>query len=1196
MPAMKFTDEQLNVINVRNADVLVSAAAGSGKTAVLVERIIRRILDENEKLSIDRLLVVTFTEAAALQMRQRIGDAIKEKLKEDPGNEHLQKQSSLLYKAQISTIHSFCLNVIRNNFDRIGLDPSFTIGDETELKMLAEDVIDDLFESKYESADQAFLDCVTYFCNSADDRRLRDLVTELAETSDGYPWPFLWLDDLGTDDDGYIDYLIKHIGYRLDDALKLALKALDIVLSPMGPSGYEQNIREDIQLIESLKSLDTYERIYAFYGENKGLSALSRKAGDEVDDELKGRVKDLREAYKEMIFGSRVSSIKRYFVRDIASEKAFDEKIRPCIRALAELTKDFLKEYAKAKNDKGVISFSDMEHFALNILYETDGNGLPVFDSVNGHEIVTEAARTYRDAFDEILMDEYQDCNRVQELIISAVSADDDGRHNRFMVGDIKQSIYKFRLASPELFIEKYKSYEMYDPESQENCSHVRIDLHSNFRSRQTVINTVNDLFGQIMHENLGNVEYDETAVLNYMGGYPEKSSKENGKNDPGYDTELLLTDKITDVDGLSEARMIASKIRSLKSSFMVTEDKETGKMRPLKYSDIVILLRSMTDVARAISKVFAEEGIPCYMSLKTGFFEAKEIQDILHMLKIIDNPLQELPLFGAMTSFFGGLTDEDVAVVRTKGHGPDLYRQAQSIRQDEPKVDSFLNLVEKYRKLAIYTPIHELISMLVFETGYMEYIGAMAAGLQRKANVHMLISRAAAYENSSYKGLFNFVRYISKIKETESDTGEADVLDENADVVRIMTIHKSKGLEFPVCFLAGIHKQFNQQDTKGDLLVDIDTGVGASYIDTQKRIKTDTLRKKVTALKMRNDMIGEELRVLYVAMTRAREKLIITGTVEQDKHYGYGDITPSLSEANSYYKMLYPMYDRAVFMDDAAIAGIEEKEALSRIEMCGNLRKLIEDEGHSGPYHDRLIERFGKEYPHPELSDLIVKTSVSELKKAYLDTEFADEMIKTENIIYPDEEEKAYPDNEDARKTAAGTGHKHETQMSGTDRGSAYHKVMELLNFNDKDIKSQINNFINNGHISKDWADAVNIEKIKHFMDSDIGARMAAAQGNRALRREQPFMLGISADRVRAHWPDTETVLLQGIIDVFFEEDDGIVLLDYKTDVIKTPDELAKRYKVQLDYYAEAIERVLGKQVKEKLLYSFCLGETVKV
>ncbi|MCR4849653.1 MAG: helicase-exonuclease AddAB subunit AddA [Lachnospiraceae bacterium] len=1192
MPEMKFTDEQQNVIDVRNSDVLVSAAAGSGKTAVLVERIIRRILDDNERLSVDRLLVVTFTEAAAAQMRQRIGDAIKDKLKADPDNDHLQQQSSLLYKAQISTIHSFCLNIIRNNFDRIGLDPSFSVGDETELKMLKEDVMDALFERLYEEENSSFTDCVKYFCNSADDKRLRELVLKLSETSDGYPWPQQWLDELDSPAERYMGYLLDHTGYRIKDALNMARKALDIALSPMGPYGYEQNLRDDISLIESLNNLSTYEDIHSFFLNNPGLSRLSGKAGDDVSDELKERVKELRNGYKDIVFGTKVSSIKRYYETEPETEQRQNEQIRPYLSALAALSREFLRDYTAAKTDRGIISFSDMEHYALNILYEVDEKGYPLTDDT-GKWKVTEVAGMYRNAFDEILMDEYQDCNRVQELIISAVAGDEDGRYNRFMVGDIKQSIYKFRLASPELFIEKYKSYEIYDPQSQKTGSHVRIDLHSNFRSRKTVINTVNDLFGQIMHEEIGNVEYDETAVLNYHGDYPGESSDTGDKTPSGYETQILLSNKNTDTDGLSEARMIASKIRELKSSFLVTEDKETGKMRPLKYGDIVILLRSMTDVAAAINKVFSEEGIPCHMSLKTGFFEAREIQDIIHMLKVIDNPLQETALFGAMTSFFGGLSDEDVAVIRTKGNGPDLYRQALSLRNDYPKTGRFLDLIDRFRKLAVYTPIHELISELVFDTGYMEHVGAMAAGLQRKANIHMLIERAADYESSSYKGLFNFVRYISKIKDTETDTGEADVLDENADVVRIMTIHKSKGLEFPVCFLSGIHKQFNQQDLRGDLLIDIDNGAGAAFIDTQRRIKTDTLRKKVAALKMRNDMTGEELRVLYVAMTRAREKLIITGTVDRDKHEKYLEGPMSLFDAMSYYDMLYPMLKDAVFVDDEDIRATQRTEALSRLELCGELRKQIAAVGHTGKLHERLKDRFARVYPHPELSDLIVKTSVSELKKAYLDSEFTRELFTPGDDLSDLSAARTHSGStlnseQNDRKEATGS------RMSGTDRGSAYHKIMELLDFTDTDIKSQINKFINNGLISNDWAEAVNTDKIRHFTESDIGKRMAKAQENRTLRREQPFMLGISADRVKEGWPDTETVLLQGIIDVFFEEDGGIILLDYKTDVIKTPEELSKRYRIQLDYYAEALERVIGKPVREKILYSFCLEQSV--
>ncbi|MCR4787493.1 MAG: helicase-exonuclease AddAB subunit AddA [Lachnospiraceae bacterium] len=1165
---VNFTDEQLNVINVRNADVLVSAAAGSGKTAVLVERIIRRILDDKERLNIDRLLVVTFTEAAAAQMRQRIGDAIKNALKNDPVNDHLQRQASLLYKAQISTIHSFCLNIIRNNFDRIGLDPAFSIGDETELKMMSEDVLDDLFERKYEEDDAGFADCVSYFCNTADDKPLRSLVLKLASVCEGAPWPLRWLDDQKDPGRGYLDHLMNNTALKLKEAKDQAGKALAIVNSPMGPSGYERNILEDISLIDELMMLDDYDRIHDFYTANKGLSKLSPKAGTEVSDELKEKVKKIREKYKNIIFGTGPGCIRRYFERDLKSEEELNAKTAPYIGALIDLTKEYLEAFGKAKTDKGIISFSDMEHYALDILYTEDADG---------NMIPSETSLAYKDAFDEILMDEYQDCNRVQELLISAVSSDSLGRHNRFMVGDIKQSIYKFRLASPELFLEKYKSYEMYDPKSQENGPHLRIDLHNNFRSRRSVINTVNDLFGQIMHEDLGGVEYDETAVLNYSAPFPEKNEGQDEKEGSGFDTEILLADKNNmrkDETALLEARMIASKIRKLKNELRVYDEDSETKDRPLMYKDIVILLRSIGDIAGALRKVLASEGIPCYLSLKTGFYDAGEIQDIIHMLKVIDNPLQEIPLFGAVTSYFGGFDDERVAYIRTNGEGPDLYRQMLSLRDSDPGINDFLLFLERYRKLAVHTPIHELIAMLVEETGYLEHIGAMAGGAQRKANVHMLISRAADYERSSYKGLFNFVRYISKIRETDADTGEADILDENADVVRIMTIHKSKGLEFPVCFLSGIHKQFNLTDMKGDLMIDIDLGLGASYIDTRRRIKTDTLKKRISVLKMRSDLIGEEQRVLYVAMTRAKEKLIITGSVDPDKFEEHISCGKPMSDALSYYDMLIPLLGKARIVTREVLDSEETDEAVSMIEKAGKLRLLTEQEGTELPEYKELKERFGRHYPYPELEGLIVKTSVSELKKAYLDFEMTDEIFKTDDTA----------------------GEIKTIRISGTDRGSAYHKVMELLDFCDTDVKSQINKFENNNRISKEWAQAVDPEKIQKFLGSDLGKRMAEALKKGTLKREQPFMLGINADRVRPEWPDGETVLLQGIIDAFFEEDGQIVLVDYKTDVIKTADELSSRYRIQLKYYAEAIERILGKKVKESILYSFCLGEAVSV
>ncbi|MCR4989936.1 MAG: helicase-exonuclease AddAB subunit AddA [Lachnospiraceae bacterium] len=1188
--SIEFTKEQQNVIDIRNCDVLVSAAAGSGKTAVLVERIIRRILDKDSPLNIDRLLVVTFTEAAAAQMRSRIGEAVNEEIAKNPQNEHLERQAALLYKAQISTIHSFCLNIIRNNFESIGLDPAFRIADETELELLSEDVLDSLFEQKYEQNDEGFLRCVDSFCNGVDESALKDLVLELARLSEGTPWPLKWLSSLSDGNEGYLDYLLTFAGQRIDEALKLAQKGLDICLKAQGPYGYEKTARSDIELIESLCSLKTYDKIRDFYLNNKGLERLSPKAGDDVSEDLKNEFNSLRKKYKEIIFGSKQSSLGHYFTDDLSEDKKMEEAMRPLLSDLTGLTVDYINAFNDAKNDKGMISFSDMEHYALDILYTNDQNGDHVYSPV---------AYAYKAAFDEILMDEYQDCNRVQEMIIDAVSSDSEGVHNRFMVGDIKQSIYKFRLASPELFLEKYKSYEMYDPESQTKSDHSRIDLHSNFRSRKNVVDTVNDLFGQIMHESLGGVEYDETAVLNYGAGYPEKDGLKIEKELPDdalfFDTEILLADRegaVGNKAAVLEARLIAQKIKEIKNSLYVTADRESKTMRPVEYRDIVILLRSMTGISSAIKKVFEQEGIPCHMSLKTGFYEAKEIQDIIHMLRIIDNPLQEIPLFGAMISYFGSFSDEEAALIRVKGQGDDLYRQLVSLSNEDEKIASFLGLIERYTKLATYTPIHKLIGMLIEETGYLEYISALPGGDQRKANIRMLILKARDYESSSYRGLFNFVRYISKIKETESDTGEADVLDENADVVRVMTIHKSKGLEFPVCFLSGTGKKFNLRDLSGNILCDTDLGCGISYIDTKRRISADTLKKKIISLKLKNDLIGEEERVLYVAMTRAKEKLVITGFVEGEK-FENASKEVSMFDALTYFEMLTPLLDKAVVVSESEMDSIKVYGSINRIERLGRLRKAIAEDAKDLPEFRSLQERVQRKYAHPELESLIPKTSVSELKKAYLDTEFADDLFDEKEITYESTASDEETSNE--KETAAfKTPGNATVNISGTDRGSAYHKVMELLDFTNGEIKSQIDLFKNNGRISKEWADAVSVKKIERFMGSDIAKRMAKAQQNGTLKREQPFVLGIAANRVRDTYPENETVLLQGIIDAFFIEDGQIVLLDYKTDVIDSGKELMDRYHVQLEYYKDALESILGLPVKQCILYSFSLGQEV--
>lgn len=1210
--SFEFSEDQKKVIEARNQNVIVSAAAGSGKTAVLVERIIRMILEEKDgkRVDIDRLLVVTFTEAAALEMRERIGKAIDDALALNPSDEHLLRQSALLYKAQISTIHSFCLNVIRNNFNVIGLDPAFRVADETELRLLSQDVLNEIFEEKYENSDEDFLGAVEYFSKGVWDDDFREFVLKIYKFSQGYPWPEEWLSNClesyridsvkELEDSSWMKYLMQFASYELEEALKKSLEALELVHKPHGPVKYEEAIEEDVTNIRMLLEFTDYE------GLREGLANLSFKklssAKDPLDADmiLKKKVSNLRDQYKKMLSKDSSSGLGYFFELPLEDEVIKIQRIYPFMRLLINLVSEFAEKYEEKRLEKGIISFNDMEHFALRILYTIDENG---------NRVPSDTAIELRASFDEILMDEYQDCNRVQEELMCAISSETSNRYNRFMVGDVKQSIYKFRLANPELFIEKYKCYRTDDQIGQADNHYRRIDLHQNYRSRESVINTVNDLFSQIMHEDLGGVEYDENAGLVYGADYPQTDETDSIKNTSSQIMLLVKDDGSNLSKGVQEAEMIARKIKELLSGYQVT-DKETKALRPLEYKDIVILVRSMGGTADGIKKVFAREGIPVSINMNSGFYETREVQNVIQFLKVIDNPRQDIPLYGALTSYFGGMTDEEIALIQGQksevnekddagnsnyadGGVTLLYDKLLQNRDKNEKVAAFLDFLDLQRKKSAYTPIHRLISDLVYDTGYVNYVSAQAGGAQRKANISMLISKAASFESTSYKGIFHFIRYILEIKKIAMDEGEADVTDENANVVRIMTIHKSKGLEFPVCFVAETHKQFNMDDAKGILVTDMDYGPGASFVDLKLRIKNDPLMRKVINLKIKQDVLGEELRVLYVALTRAREKLIITGVIddgitwiekrreyEATKTEGVGMSYSDRARAKCYLDYLVPLIDEdSIFIANKQSGENAVSMGLKRIELRGAFIDSISRITADSEEYRSLRGRFDASYPYSNLQGMIQKTSVSELKKAYIDENYTE-------ILFPETDVKKEYIPSFIRTT--------EDAITATDRGSAYHKVMELIDFSDKDVKSQINKFVEKQLISKAWADSVNVTKIQKVLESKIGERMAKAQKNGALYKEQPFVLGIEANRVKPDYPKEELLLLQGIIDVFFVEEDGIILLDYKTDAIKTGKELIDRYKVQLDYYQEALERIVGKKVKERILYSFALSECV--
>lgn len=1197
--AIEFTPEQKQVIELHNCNILVSAAAGSGKTAVLSERIVQMVCRKENPVDIDRLLIVTFTNAAAAEMRERISQAILARLNEDGENEHLQRQAALLHNAQITTIDSFCLFVLRNNFQDIGVDPGFRVADEGELELLKQDVLAELLEEWFAKEDEPFFKCVEYYCPGGRESVLEGHILSLYQYALSNPFPEEWLaqrkqdyhfasvEEMEASDWG--QYLLAHL-QKVMVSLCQEMEALKMLCEqPDGPYMYGELIEQELEVLQKLSKFSTLSE-YETQLPVVSFGRLSSKKDDTVSPQKRDLVKQRRDDVKETVKKLQA----QYFAMPLETVLRQSAECEAAISVLVDLCLEFKNKLDAKKREKKILDFSDMEHFALQILLDKNEEG---------QVVPTKTALEYRDYFAEVLIDEYQDSNLVQEYLLKAVSKEgskdesaessmkEDGSYNRFMVGDVKQSIYKFRLARPELFLEKYHTYSQTEGELR------RIDLHKNFRSRKEVIDTVNTVFSKIMTKELGGIVYDDAAALYPGAVYPENA---------GCESELLLFEKPPKESDWNakqvEALGIASRIKELKKDFKVL-DKETGELRPVQYRDMVVLLRTNSGWDEEFKEIFAREGIPAYVASKTGYFATKEIQDILQFLRVLDNPLQDIPMFGLMKSVFGGFTDEEVAIVKSAGEDRKcflydclrLYAETGEQNALQQKCTGFLAQIEKYRAYAAYMTILELLKSLLEESNYLAYVAALPAGSQRLANVEMLLTKAAGFEKNSYYGLFHFIRYMEQLEKYNVDYGEASILDENADVVRIMSIHKSKGLEFPVAFVAGLSKRFNMQDTAQALIVDMDLGLGTDYVNPDVRIKNKTLRKNVLADKMKLDNLAEELRVLYVAMTRAKEKLIMTATIEEKEverelAVAEGSLAVEekmtyarLSGASSFLDLLRPIIQPTAIktLTDMAL-----EELHTDVQEGGRLKKLAQSaELADQAQLEELSERFAYIYPHKNLESLYTKTTVSELKKAAM--EDAEEEPAKE--LFPQEEVQPY----------IPTFMRAKEEVSGTTRGSAVHRVMELLDFNEdytsnQDIVQAMEASLAEGRLSEEYKNAVNPAKILQFMTSPLAKKMKQAAQCGKLFKEQPFVYGISADRLSTEtesFPDNETVLIQGIVDVFFEEEDGIVLLDYKTDVIDKPEELVKRYKVQLDYYQEALESITGKPVKERILYSFYLG-----
>ena len=1186
--SVKWTSEQQKVIDLRNRNILVSAAAGSGKTAVLVERIIRRLTEDDTPTDVDRLLIVTFTEAAAAEMKERIGAAIEKKLEERPGDIRLERQATLIHSAQITTIHSFCLAVIRDHFHVIGIDPGFRIAEEGELKLLKQDVLEELLEECYAEAKEEFLDFTERFGSGKSDKKIEEIILKMYEYSRSYPRPDRWLDQCvkAYESENLEVRAEERVRMRAADIERVLERGLKICEEPDGPYMYGDMLDSDLEELERLQRAENFDAMYSAAAGFKW-KRLSSKKDDTVSPDKKEKVKKLREQAKSLLKGMQEDYF--YAPREVWQQDMQDAL--PSVVTLTELVKRFAHMLDEKKRLRNMIDFNDMEQFALAILTEEK----------DGELVPSAVAGEYQDRFDEVMIDEYQDSNLVQETILTSVSRVSRGEYNIFMVGDVKQSIYSFRLSRPELFMEKYNTYSLKDSVTQ------RIDLHKNFRSREEVLDSVNDIFRQIMKKELGGIEYDDSAALYPGAEFPPLPS---GKED-FCKSELLLLDK-EDTGGederQAEARMIARRIRELIRDGVVL-DKETREYRRVQYRDIVILTRSIRGWAEVFSSVLGEEGIPAYSVSREGYFETYEVSVLLDYLKILDNARQDLPLAAVLTSVFGGLDTRELAEIRIAYPNVPFYEAAAMCAESDAAEDAcmeelrgklrrFYDQVRYFREKVPYTPIHELLEEIIDKTGYGLYIAAMPGGAQRMANVEMLTERAAAFEGTSYKGLFNFVRYIAQLKKYDVDYGEAGIMDEQADTVRIMSIHKSKGLEFPIVFVAGMGKKFNTQDTKGSVLLHPDWGAGVDLIDLKRRTKTPTFLKKMIREETALENLAEEMRILYVALTRAKEKLIMTGAAKITEDGAVSDISGVFRAegAKCYLDWVLP----CILSDETgkvkqespvevSVFGAEDltpqqEEVQAEVMAEDVLRNWDDSQVYEPELRERLDAQIDYVYPFEDEGKMKLKFTVSELKKWASLAEEAGEEMYEEPVVVPLIPEFL----------------KEEEILTGAPRGSAYHKLLELLDFTvDYDVENLIaavQQLRQEGRLTDEMAECIRPKDILRFLGCRSGRRMADAARNGKLYKEQPFVLSVDASEIYPEDRSGEKILVQGIIDVYFEEPDGLVVLDYKTDKVRTGNELKEKYHAQLDYYAQALEQLTEKPVKEKIIYSFTLGEEIEV
>lgn len=1200
---VKWTNQQQQVIDLRDRNLLVSAAAGSGKTAVLVERIIKKVLDPEHPVDIDHLLVVTFTKAAAAEMRERVAKAIETRMDEEKDNAYLNRQYTLVHHAQITTIDSFCLYVVKNYFQCIGLEPGFRVGDPGELSLILEDVLADVLERWYEAADPEFLAFADNYASAKNDTNLAQMVRRLYDYSTSYPWPEEWLRQITdvyepqaltaealSDPDSWLQELMRYLHAVIGGERDRLLLAKRLCLEPDGPDMYLDNIEGVLEQLEGVEEITDYDALGMAIAK-LDFGRLAVRRGFDGDKSAQELVKTLRSNAKEEL----QKLYKKFFTLPLASQLEDLAYTGRSVRVLSLLTLDFAGAYRKKKEELGLLDFSDIEHMALRILVDEKTKE------------PTDVARQFQALFEEVMIDEYQDSNYVQEAILTAVSGG-GGRNNRFMVGDVKQSIYRFRLARPELFMEKYDTYSTEDAPCRKIC------LDQNFRSRFQVLDSVNDLFYRIMKRDVGGVEYDKAAALYPGADYPQAPQKD------AYKTRILLAD--SGAQGLEEngmdnakileAAMIAEEICRLKEQQCISDGQ--GGFRPVQYSDIVILLRSPGSWGDELVEQLSARGIPSHRMSVSGYFGTSEVQTVLSLCQVIDNPLQDIPLAAVLRSPFFDFSNEELAKLRLEGTHAFFYEHVKDYAAHgtdaalKEKSAHFLAVLGDYRERSRRSSVHDLLDQILRESGYLNFVRALPAGEKRLANVEMLLQQAVSYERTSYKGLFSFIRYMEKLQKYEVDFGEADVTLEHEDVVRIMSIHKSKGLEFPIVFVSGLGRKFNKKDSTDAMILDSSYGVGLACVEGKKHRKRTTLLREMIAARIAGDNIGEELRVLYVALTRAKEQLILTGTLrEPEKMLLTYELQSEEDasfldrrEAGCYLDWIMPgayRHPEHLTIETYGAGDFSLMEQLQEAVQYTKKEQLLESlETVDETLYAQIDARLQSTYPYEEEVNLRTKVSVSELKHRNMVLEPGDE----EALAWYAKEEQ--PESYVPLFVRGKNEKDPDAPHQGALRGTAMHRMMECLDygaladaFSEEEVLRQLEELQQGGRISPDAAALVSTQKIWKFLQTELGERIMQAHKAERLYREQPFVMGIPAHEADPALQSEQLVLVQGIIDLYFEEADGLVLLDYKTDSVKEARQLLERYQTQMDLYARALCAATGKPVREKLIYSFKLEELIR-